>query len=464
MNGLPRGNQVGRAVPDSRPFEDFQRVNSILVSALRPWRLGLLSALWLSAFSLRSAVPDPSVSSSIEALVEQVIAANPELKAYQAALAASREEARTAGRWAHPTMGVEAGKIRSYNLDKTLAGEGAVWSASIQQTFEWPGRLALRKAIANQDVELANLGLDRFRQALGGRARGLALAMAGASEKARVAREVADRFRALREVLVQRDPAGITPQLEIRILEATELGLRRRAGDRELEAGAQRVELNLLLARASDASIGFGWEAPRFRTLPTNMDLLASALTNHLELRSRLTEVAQQGYRVALAKNERWPAFSVGPAYAHENGSNLDRTLTFGVQVPLPLWKNAASNVAAAEARRLQAEALLAAARREVERQVVVAAQRFSARSDEMNRWRDDSVAAFRDAAELADRHYRLGAVPATTYVELQKQYLDAVEALLETRRDALEAALELEQLTGVRLVEAGLPAGGAQP
>ena len=82
--------------------------------------------------------------------------------------------------------------------------------------------------------------------------------------------------------------------------------------------------------------------------LPTNMDLLASALTNHLELRSRLTEVAQQGYRVALAKNERWPVFSVGPAYAHPDGSNLDRTLTFGVQVPLPLWKNASSNPAVA--------------------------------------------------------------------------------------------------------------------
>ncbi len=439
-------------------------MNSILVSALRPWPLGLLSAVWLSAASLHSVAADPTVPPSVDALVGQVIAANPELKAYQAELDASREEARIAGRWSHPTVGVEAGKTRSYNLDKSLAGEGAVWAASIQQTIEWPGRLSLRKAIANRDVDLATLGLDRFRQALGGRARELALALAGATEKARVAREVADRFRALREVLVQRDPAGITPQLEIRILEATELGLRRRAGDRELDAGAQRVELNLLLARASDASLDLGWQAPRFAALPTNMDLLASALTNNLELRSRLTDVAQQGYRVALAKNERWPAFTVGPGYSYADGSNLDRTLTFGVQVPLPLWKNASSNVAAAEARRQQAEALLAAARREVERQVVIAAQRFSARSDELNRWRDDSVIAFREAAELADRHYRLGAVPATTYVELQKQYLDAVEALLDTRRDALVAALELEQLTGVPLVQPNPPTGGAQP
>jgi cobalt-zinc-cadmium efflux system outer membrane protein len=66
-------------------------------------------------------------------------------------------------------------------------------------------------------------------------------------------------------------------------------------------------------------------------------------------------------------------------------------------------------------------------------------------------------VEHFRDAAELADRHYRLGAVPVSTYVELQKQYLEAVEALLETKEEALKAAQELELLTGLpQLVATG--------
>jgi cobalt-zinc-cadmium efflux system outer membrane protein len=69
-----------------------------------------------------------------------------------------------------------------------------------------------------------------------------------------------------------------------------------------------------------------------------------------------------------------------------------------------------------------------------------------------MAKWRPESVAEFRKAAGLADRHYRLGAVPMTIYVELQKQYLDAVEALLETRREALEAAQQLELLTGLNI------------
>ena len=62
---------------------------------------------------------------------------------------------------------------------------------------------------------------------------------------------------------------------------------------------------------------------------------------------------------------------------------------------------------------------------------------------------------AFADnAAELADRHYRLGAVPIATYVELQKQYLEAVEALLDTKREALEAGQEIQRVTLLTLAK----------
>lgn len=40
--------------------------------------------------------------------------------------------------------------------------------------------------------------------------------------------------------------------------------------------------------------------------------------------------------------------------------------------------------------------------------------------------------------------------MPIATYVELQKQYLEAVEALLDTKREALEAGQEIQRLTGV--------------
>jgi cobalt-zinc-cadmium efflux system outer membrane protein len=390
-----------------------------------------------------------------EALVSEALGANAELASYQAQLEGAKAATRLAGRLDLPKAELQGGQVRSKNLDHSMAGEGAMWSASVRQSFEWPGRLGLRKAIANQDVALATLGLEAFRRELSGKVRENALGLASAEEKSRVARAVADRFRALREVLVQRDPAGIAPQLEVRILEATELTLRRRASEFALAVDAERVRLNLLRGAVLDAPLQVKRVLPELPERLALDRLMAAANTNNFELRTRAAELVQQGFRVDLARNERWPAFEVGPMTMGQDGSTLDRIVGVGVAFPLPLWRPRTANIAAAEAKRQQAAAVLAVARREVERRVVSAARGYDSRLAELAHWRSDVVSQFESAAELADRHYRLGAVPATTYIELQKQYLDAVEAHLDTRREALAALLELEQATGLSLVSA---------
>ena len=98
----------------------------------------------------------------------------------------------------------------------------------------------------------------------------------------------------------------------------------------------------------------------------------------------------------------------------------------------------------------MQAEVSFNVTEREIQRKVLEAALTYETKWREMARWRPDAVQHFQEAAGLADRHYRLGAVPISTYVELQKQYLDAVEGLLDTKREALEATAQLELLTGM--------------
>jgi cobalt-zinc-cadmium efflux system outer membrane protein len=307
----------------------------------------------------------------------------------------------------------------------------------------------LRKAIANHDVELARIGMSRFRAALAARVRTLGFDLFAADEKASAAREVAERFQALREVLVQRDPAGLTPVLETRVIEATALTLQRRASDALLRSRSALLELNQLTARPLDTTMGVTVPEMVFRPAAAAQDLLASAETNNFDLRLRQVELAQQGFRLDLARNQRYPAVTVGPMFTEERSGDRDRIFAVGLSVPLPLWNRGSDNIEAARARQGQAETLLLVAQRDIQRRVLDASQRYEARLAEMGRWRPDSIAHFRDAAELADRHYRLGAVPVSVYVELQKQYLEAVESLLDTRRDALEAAQSLESLTG---------------
>jgi cobalt-zinc-cadmium efflux system outer membrane protein len=324
------------------------------------------------------------------------------------------------------------------------------WSVSLVQPFEWPGRIGLRKAIANRDVELAELGLERFRTALAGRLRVAAFGLFAAQKKTAAAREVAERFQALVEVLVQRDPAGVAPLLETRVIEATELTMQRKASEAELAAQTALLELNQLRGAAPGAVLAVAEPPLRLGSAGAGAELLTVAMTNNFDLRVRATELAQQGFRVALAKNERFPAITAGPSFSEENAFERERIIGLGISFPLPLWNRNGANIEAAAARQVQAETSYFVAQREVERKVMEAALIYERKVREIGKWRPDAVQHFQEAAELADRHYRLGAVPVSTYVELQKQYFEAVESLLDTRKEALDAAQKLELLTGL--------------
>lgn len=386
----------------------------------------------------------------LEPLVVEVLEHHPELGFYRAEIAAAKGDRRTAAAWANPELSAQLGhkQVRGGGL----SDEGAAWSVSVQQTFEWPGRVPLRKAIANHQIQLAEIGFAQFKAALASRTRTLAYNLFAAQEKAAAAREVADRFQQLREVLVQRDPAGLTPLLETRIIEATELGLHRKAGEAALAAQAALLELNQLRGAPWTNALRVGSAPLIFRAAPEPAVLIAAGRTNHFGLQMRRVELDQHGAKVSLARTDGQPSFTVGPYFSQERAGERERQAGLALSLPLPLWTRGQGGVETAEARRQQAEVVLQTSGRELERQIVDRALTYETKRREMGAWRPEAVEEFRQAAELADRHYRLGAVPVATYVELQKQYLEAVEALLDTRREALEAGQELELLTGLNL------------
>ncbi len=409
---------------------------------------GISGAIHLSHAAESRSANTNAPSIALDALVADVLEHNPELNFYRAEIAAAKGERRTASTWANPGVSTTIGQklVRSGGL----SDEGVAWSVSVQQTFEWPGRIPLRKAIANHQMQLAELGFAQFKASLAARTRTLAYGLFAAQEKAAAAKEVANRFQQLREVLVQRDPAGLTPQLETRIIEASELTLQRKATDAALAAQSALLELNQLRGAPWTNAMMVQSVSLAFSAAPELETLLAAAQTNNFELQMRRVELEQQGFKVSLARKDGYPSLSVGPYLSQERAGDREQQVGIGLSVPLPLWNRNKGNVETAEARRTQAETSLYVTQRDIDRRIVEKALTYQTNLAEMSKWRPESVDEFRKAAELADRHYRLGAVPIATYVELQKQYLEAVEALLDTRREAVEAGQELQRLTGL--------------
>jgi cobalt-zinc-cadmium efflux system outer membrane protein len=165
--------------------------------------------------------------------------------------------------------------------------------------------------------------------------------------------------------------------------------------------------------------------------------------------------LAQQGFKVSLSKNERYPAIAVGPYYSQENAADKEQQAGIAISVPLPFWDRNTGNIQTSKAREQQARASLLTTEREVERRVAQGATILQAKREEIEKWQAGTIARFHDATELADRNYRLGGVPISIYVETQKQYLEVLGALHEIKKEALQAAQELEILTGLKLYKA---------
>lgn len=387
---------------------------------------------------------------SIDALVAQAQAENPELRFYEAEVQSAQAERRTAGAWRNPVLSGELGAKRT--VGDGLDAAGVVWAASVQQTFDWPGRGSLRKAIANRQVKLAEQGLEQFRASLGAAVRGKAFALLAAQQRQRAAAEVAGRGEELVTTLVQRDPSGIAPQLESRAIEASVLKLKRTASQAAREAEAARLDLNQLRGRMLAEPVTIRESELTFPELPAIPELLRRSVTGNFELRQRETELEQQGFRVKLAKNSVWPDITAGPGVEQEFAGDQETRATLAVSLPLPLWDRNRGGIDAAKARELQAQATLIVSQRDVERRIREAAAGYEAHRKEMTRWNPKIVDELQAAAELADRHYRLGAVPLATYLEVQSNYLEALEAIYATRADALQSLAELELLTGSKI------------
>jgi cobalt-zinc-cadmium efflux system outer membrane protein len=392
---------------------------------------------------------------TLDALVSEALAHNVELNFYSAEIAAAKGALRTAGTIRNPELSVQTGFKNARNNSGTTSDTGGTFAFSANQTFEYPGRIALRKAIAQGDIELAELHLEQFRAGIASRVRALVGSVFIAQGKIATTREVADRLETLSDILGQRAPGGVTPALEARIIEGNALTLRRQEREGTLAAKLPVVQLNQLRGRSVNDALQLASARLVFAEPPRLPSLLASARARAFEIRIREAELAQQGFKVSLSKNERYPAITVGPFYSYEKAADREVQAGIGVSVPLPFWDRNAGNIATTKAREQQAQASLVTTQRDVERRVAENAAIFQAKREEIGKWETETLQKFREAAESADRNYRLGAVPVSIYVETQKQYLEIIGALFDLKKDALQAAQELEILTGIKLYQA---------
>ena len=373
---------------------------------------------------------------------------NPELRLYEKEIDAAKGGRRQAGIYENPQMSSQFGGSRVSGGG--LSEEGTAWSVSVLQTFEYPGRMELRKAIANQDVRLAELGLQQFRVALKAQAIVVGFRLLSAQRKAEAGQDVAERLQELSEVMVRRDPAGVAPLIELQIVKSAVVVFRKKSIEASEELQSAHFEANLLRGKPLATPLKITSESIALPRPPSIPVLLEAAQKNSFGIQMRQVELKQQDLSVKLRRNERWPEISVGPFVSQQDDAGSETIAGIGLSLPLPFWNRNAGNIEMAQSRAVQAETSLKLVQLRVEQSVMEHALAYQLRLQELSKWGNDALDSFREAAELGDRHYRLGSLPIGTYMELQREYLDAVESIVDLQSEAVEAREQLQVMTGL--------------
>jgi hypothetical protein len=139
-----RGNgpSMRRRAHDGRQrFIPFSKLNASCIP-------NSFSSVYLSSFSNRSpASPNPSASIPSSRKPSQT---HPELRFYEAQVDVASAGKTKAGEIKNPDLMTGVGNWRVRDLTTNNVTDGPTWAVQLTQTFEWPGRLSLRKAIAQK--------------------------------------------------------------------------------------------------------------------------------------------------------------------------------------------------------------------------------------------------------------------------------------------------------------------------
>jgi len=163
----------------------------------------------------------------------------------------------------------------------------------------------------------------------------------------------------------------------MRILEGNAATFNHRATQALIELQSAQFELNLLRGVAVNLPVEVARQSVNLPTLPDSDRLIASAYEQNFDLQTRRAELEQQGFRMRLARNEHWPSVKMGPYTAGEPcGRQRTRAWTQLVGVPAILEPGPRIR-RGREGPLNQADVSLAAAMRDLERQIMTAAHSY---------------------------------------------------------------------------------------
>jgi outer membrane protein, heavy metal efflux system len=429
------------------------------------WRAVSAAALagaFASSLAWAASAQEPVRDAVLEALVEEALENNPDLRAAKEAVLAARQRPAQASSLPDPLLSV------NYTNDGWSPSLGSMPDANLavmaSQDLPFPGKRSLRAAIAGLEADQVEQQLARARLSVAAAVRrsysGLLLAralLALTNEQGEVWKHTEGVVRARYGVGQGNQQDVLRTQVEL-----TRVG--QLVVDQETDIAIRRAEINRLLGRAADAPLATDAvlrASPPAGPLAVELEIVR---TTSPETAAARLAVERARLAVDLARKDFKPDFSVQGGYMNRGG--LDPMWQAGVSVTLPIRRQRRqSALAEAEAQVRSAEARASS----VELQLRFRTQQRLAQLEAAHRTADlyagGIVRQDEMSVEAARASYQSGRLPFVAVLEaLTTLYADRatlarlLEAQTRIRATLDEASLE----PGSETVSLGAPPSSA--
>jgi cobalt-zinc-cadmium efflux system outer membrane protein len=247
--------------------------------------------------------------------------------------------------------------------------------------------------------------------------------------------EVARRVRDVAQAMFE---TGAAPRLDV--LQA-DLGVARAETDLELARGTRTFEqarLNAVLDFPPQQPTALAGSLTDGIADLTYERALAIATTSNVDLVALDRQIAVEERRVAVLRAERTPTPTFSVSGLFNNPGEFTAGAGAGVSMELPLFSRNQGPIAESLATTAQLRARRQAQLRAIENTIAGTVARIEAERRQLEAFERRLVPTATDLQALAEESYRAG---RTSVLGL----LDSQRSLRELRRDALQAALDLQ-------------------
>ena len=384
---------------------------------------------------------------TLEELTAEALRNNPELQVFEQSVAAAKGGVRTARTLSNPELTFAPGmrQTRESNASaREFHGE-----LSLSQLFKFPGKRALEIAIAQRNVDLAQIALEGFRFQLAAKVRRAFYDGLAAEQIAETRRQQVAAAETFVESAKKRVEAGYASDFETVKSQAEFIAANKALRQAQIQINTARVTLNTLMGRSPSSPIKLNGALENVQPRGSRSDFIALAMARNPAIRTQSRQVEIAGLNLRSTRFGRRPDFAIGPSIEY-----LQNEQTYGLSatLALPLWDQKQGAIDTATAEQKKAAGELEKTRAEIAAEVTNAAANLESSKRQLAFYSPAFLDQLKAVMAQAEQGYAQNTTTLLIYLDAKRTYFDTLADYYDSLAKVAESRADLEAAVGVPL------------